>query len=76
MKRVDSRDRKNIVPNRFSVPPLEIQRIGGLEWDWIDRILDQVILANTILTRFQLRLLVRRFCDCWPNCYFHKEENS
>jgi hypothetical protein len=48
MKRVDSIDSKNIVPIRFSVPPLEIHPIRGLEWDWIDRILECEYNSHTL----------------------------
>jgi hypothetical protein len=65
----------NILPNNVSLLPLEIQWIEDSERGWIYGILDQMRFANTILTYFQLRFTVRRFCSCWPDCYFRKEEN-
>jgi hypothetical protein len=47
-----------------------------LEFDWINQIIEQVRFANKICKHFHSRLVVRKFCDCYPNCYADTDQES
>lgn len=39
------------------------------EWEWVNGLVDQVLFADKILEHYHVQLVVKKYCDCWPNCY-------
>lgn len=47
----------------------------AIEFNWIKGLIDQILFADKALRYHTVRLVVKKYCDCYPNC-FDSDSNS